>query len=273
MFTKQTIKDIDLKGKTVLLRADYNVPLEGGKITDDYRIKMSLPTVKYLHEHADKLIIISHLGRPKNSQDTQFSLAPVAKRLSQLLDQKVEFVNDCIGKKVADAAAKLPKKGILLLENVRFYEEEGKNDKAFAKKLASIADIYVQDGFGVVHRDQASVTAVTEFLPSVAGFLVEKEVDNITNVMQKPERPLMAIVGGAKIADKIELLEKLIPLADVITLGGAMANPFLAAQGHDVAKSLIEKADIPLAKDIIKKAEAESKKRQFSLIIARCGGC
>lgn len=267
MFTKQTIKDVDLKGKTVLLRADYNVPLQNGKITDDYRIKMSLPTVKYLHEHANKLIICSHLGRPKSAQEKEFSLAPVAKRLSELLDKKVEFVDDCVGKKVSDAAKNLPDKGILLLENVRFYEEEGNNDKNFAKKLASVADVFVQDGFGVVHRDQASVTAVTEFLPSVAGLLVEKEADTITNAMQKPERPLMAIVGGAKISDKIELLDKLIPLADVIALGGAMANPFLAAQGHDVAKSLIEKTDIPLAKEIIKKAEAENKKRRFALII------
>lgn len=267
MFTKQTIKDIDLKGKTVLLRADYNVPFENGKITDDYRIKMSLPTVKYLHEHASKLIICSHLGRPKNAQDKEFSLAPVAKRLSQLLDKKVEFVDDCVGKKVSDAVKKLPEKGILLLENVRFYPEEEANDKVFAKKLASNADVFVQDGFGVVHRAHASTEAITHFLPSVAGELLEREVDTITNAMQNPERPLMAIVGGAKISDKIELLEKLIPLADVIALGGAMANPFLAAQGHDVAKSLIEKSDIPLAKEIIKKAEAETKKRQFSFFI------
>lgn len=267
MFTKQTIKDIDLSGKTVLLRADYNVPLENGKITDDYRIKMSLPTVKYLLEHAEKLIICSHLGRPKGPGDTQFGLEPIAKRLGQLLDQKVEFAHDCIGKETLKAAKNLPPKGILVLENLRFYMQEEANDKDFAKQLTGLADVFVQDGFGVVHRAHASTDAVTQTLPSVAGFLLEKEVDTITTAMQNPKRPLMAIIGGAKISDKIELLEKLIPLADIIALGGAMSNPFLAAQGHDVAKSLYEKSDVPLAKKIIKQAEEEAEKRNFVLMI------
>ena len=263
MFTKQTIRDIDLKGKTVLLRADYNVPLEDGKITDDYRIKQSLPTIEYLLKHDVRLIICSHLGRPKGPADVEYSLFPVAKRLQQLLKRHVTFATDCVGDKAQKAAVGLGVGEVLLLENLRFHPEEEANDDAFARQLASLADIFVQDGFGVVHRAHASTEAVTHHLPSVAGLLLEKEVDTITSVMEKPERPLMAIIGGAKIADKIEVLERFIKIADFVAVGGAMANTFLAAKRTDIAESLFDKADLPLARDILQKAEKEATKRRF----------
>jgi phosphoglycerate kinase len=263
MFSKQTIRDIDLKGKTVLLRADYNVPLEDGKITDDYRIKQSLPTIKYLLEQNVKLIICSHLGRPSGPHDTANSLFPVAKRLKQLLDQPVEFATGCVGEPAQKAASNLKAGEVLLLENLRFHAEEETNDDAFAKQLASLAEVFVQDGFGVVHRAHASTEAITHHLPGVAGLLLEKEVDTITKVMEQPERPLMAIIGGAKIADKLDVLNRFIELADFVAIGGAMANTFLAARGVDVAASLYDKDNLQLAKDILAKAETESKKRPF----------
>jgi len=271
MFTKQTIRDIDVHGKVVLLRADYNVPIEKGKITDDYRIKQSLPTIEYLLGRGAKLIICSHLGRPTGPNDTANSLFPVAKRLKELLKRDVEFVPDCVGDRAEKAAAKLQNGEVLLLENLRFHAEEEKNDEAFAKQLASLADVFVQDGFGVVHRAHASTEGVTHFLPSVAGLLLEKEVDTITNVMHKPERPLAAIIGGAKIADKIDILHRFIELADFVAIGGAMANTFLVAEGIDVAQSLYDKADLPVAKDILRKARAEAKKRRFIFAIPRDG--
>lgn len=263
MFTKQTIRDIDLEGKIVLLRADYNVPLNNGKITDDYRIKQSLPTVQYLLEHHARLIICSHLGRPKSPADTDASLAPVAKRLQQLLDKPVNFASDCVGEATQKAVTELQPGQILLLENLRFHAEEEINDEAFAKQLASLAQIFVQDGFGVVHRAHASTDAVTHYLPAVSGLLLEKEVDTITNVMEQPERPLMAIVGGAKIADKIDILHRFIDLADFVAVGGAMANTFLAARGHDIGDSLYDKDNLHVAKEILHKADLESKKRGF----------
>ena len=271
MFTKQTIRDIDVHGKVVLLRADYNVPIEKGKITDDYRIKQSLPTIEYLLGRGAKLIICAHLGRPTGPNDTANSLFPVAKRLKELLKRDVEFVPDCVGDRAEKAAAKLQNGEVLLLENLRFHAEEEKNDEAFAKQLASLADVFVQDGFGVVHRAHASTEGVTHFLPSVAGLLLEKEVDTITNVMHKPDRPLAAIIGGAKIADKIDILHRFIELADFVAIGGAMANTFLVAEGIDVAQSLYDKADLPVAKDILRKARAEAKKRRFIFAIPRDG--
>lgn len=263
MFTKQTIRDIDLSGKTVLLRADYNVPLEDGKITDDYRIKQSLPTINYILEHNAKLIIIAHLGRPKGPKDVEFSLFPVAKRLQQLLDRQVGFAPDCVGEPAKKAAKGLKLGQVLVLENLRFHPEEEANDPDFAKELAGLADVFVQDGFGVVHRAHASTSAVTKYLPSVSGLLLEKEVDTITKVMEHPERPLVAIVGGAKIADKIEILHKFIEIADFVAVGGAMANTFLAARGLDIAASLYDKADVPVARDILRKAGRQAKQRRF----------
>lgn len=267
MFTKQTIRDIDLKGKTVLLRADYNVPLADGKITDDYRIQQSLPTIQYLLDQGVKLIICSHLGRPSGPNDLSNSLFPVAKRLQQLLDRPVAFATDCVGENATHAAADLKLGSVLLLENLRFHPEEEANDDAFAGQLASLAEVFVQDGFGVVHRAHASTAGVTKYLPSVAGLLLEREVDTITNVMEAPERPLMAIIGGAKIADKIEILHRFIEIADFIAVGGAMANTFLAAQGIEIGESLYDKADVPVARDIIRKAGAQAKERPFVFAI------
>jgi phosphoglycerate kinase len=267
MFKKQTINDIDLSGKTVLLRADYNVPLEDGKISDDYRIKQSLPTVKFLLDKKVRLVICSHLGRPKGPGDKANSLLPVAQRLQKLLGSPVAFAADCVGPVAAKAIDELKPGQVLLLENLRFHPEEEKNDDKFAKQLAEKADIFVQDGFGVVHRAHASTEAVTKYLPSVAGLLLKKEVDIITDVMHKPERPLAAIVGGAKIADKIEIIHRFIEIADFVAVGGAMANTFLAAKGVDVADSLYDKSDIPVAKDVMRKAAAEAKKRRFIFAI------
>lgn len=271
MFTKQTIRDINLHGKTVLLRADYNVPLSDSKITDDYRIKQSLPTIEYLLSQNVRLIICSHLGRPTGPSDTAHSLFPVAKRLQQILDRHVQFATDCIGEAAEKPAKSLGNGDVLLLENLRFHPEEEANDDDFAQKLASLVDIFVQDGFGVVHRAHASTEAITHHIPSVAGLLLEKEVDTITRVMQKPERPLMAIVGGAKIADKLDVLHKFIEIADFVAVGGAMANTFLAAKGIDVADSLYDKAELSVAKDIMHKAALEAKKRRFVFAIPHDG--
>lgn len=267
MFSKQTINDIDLDGKTVLLRADYNVPIENGKITSDYRIEQSLPTIHALLQRNVKLIICSHLGRPSGPGDIQYSLFPVAKRLGQILDRPVEFATDCVGEPATKAAASLKNGHVLLLENLRFHPEEKADDDALAKQLASLADIFVQDAFGASHRKDASMAAITHHLPSVAGLLLVKEVETITKVMEQPDRPMMAIIGGAKIADKIDVLNRFIEMADCVAVGGGMANTFLAAQGIDVADSLYDKADLPQAKDLLRKAEDEAGKRPFVLAI------
>jgi 3-phosphoglycerate kinase len=267
MFTKQTIKDFDLDGKTVLLRADYNVPLKDGTITDDYRIQQSLPTIHYLLDKQVKLIICAHLGRPKGPSDSSASFFPVAKRLAQLLDKPVAFATDCVGEAAHTAAGKVSQGQVLLLENLRFHPEEEANDDGFAAQLAELAEVFVQDGFGIVHRAHASTEAITHHLPSIAGLLLESEVDTITNVMEAPERPLMAIVGGAKIADKIDVLHRFIEIADFVAVGGAMANTFLVAQGHAVADSLYDKEDVPIAQDIIRKAGLQAKDRRFTFAI------
>ena len=272
MFTKKTVKDIDLNGKTVLLRADYNVPLENGQITDDYRIQQSLPTIRYLLEKGVKLVICSHLGRPDGKPSPDDSLFPVAKRLGELLGiDTVTFAPDCIGPETQKAVTALQSGHVLLLENLRFHPEEEKNDQQFAGQLASLADVFVQDGFGVVHRAHASTVAITKFLPSVAGLLLEKEVDTITSVMENPKRPLMAVIGGAKISDKIDVLNKFIDIADVVAVGGAMANTFLAAEDIPVAKSKIEPEDINVAKDIIGRARAKAKSQHFVLYLPQDG--
>ncbi|HYH36275.1 MAG TPA: phosphoglycerate kinase [Candidatus Saccharimonadales bacterium] len=271
MFTKQTIRDIDLKGKTVLLRADYNVPVQDGKITDDYRIKQSLPTVEYLLDQDVRLIICSHLGRPKDASDTGLSLFPVAKRLKQLLDRPVEFVTDAGGPLTQKAVAGMEPGGVLVLENLRFFPGEKANDDDFAKSLAALADVFVQDGFAVAHRQDASTDAVTRYLPSVGGLLLEKEVNTITQVMEAPKKPVMAIVGGAKIADKLDALNRFIDIADFVAIGGAMANTFLVAQGIGVGSSLYDKDGVPTARKIMEKAAAEAKKRPFVLAIPHDG--
>lgn len=271
-FSKKTIRDIDLQGKKVLLRADYNVPLdESGNITDDYRIKKSLPTIQYLLDKDCKIIICSHLGRPTGPADKAFSLNPVAKHLSELLGRQVTFVQDCIGPAAEKASQNIQAKQIVLLENLRFHPEEKANDDNFAAELAKLAEVFVQDGFGVVHRSDASTVAITHHLPSVAGLLLENEVDTITNVMEKPTRPLVAIVGGAKIADKIEILNRFIDIADVVAVGGAMANTFLLAEGVKIGKSLSDPSDLPLAKDILDKARTKAKKQSFVFYLPQDG--
>ncbi len=263
MFTKKTVRDIDLKSKTVLMRADYNVPIENGRITDDYRITQSLDTVQYLLSQNCKVIICSHLGRPEGKPNPELSLFPVAKKLHELIGKQVQFVPDCIGDQVKKTADSLKEGHILLLENLRFHPEEEANDDNFASQLASLANIFVQDAFGAAHRAHASTEAVTRHLPSVAGLLLEREVDTITQAIHDPKRPLMAIIGGAKIADKLEILKRFIQIADIVAVGGAMANTFLVAEGIHVGASLYDKEDLDTAKSILSLAKDEEQKRRF----------
>lgn len=243
LLPKQTIKDVPIDGKTVLIRADYNVPLEeDGTIADDYRVKQSLATLHYLLEQNCKIVIISHLGRPDGEVNKKYSLEPVAQHLSNLIGKPVHFVPDCIGDRVAHSVKELGKGSIFLLENVRFYAEEEKNDEEFARKLArdSQANYFVQDGFGVVHRAHASTEAVTHYLPSLAGLLIEKEYTNLVQVRDHPKRPLVAVLGGAKISDKIQVVDDFVKKADKVIIGGAMANNFLKWEGYEVGKSKVE---------------------------------
>lgn len=271
MFTKKTIKDIDLNGTRILLRADYNVPLEQGRITDDYRIKQSLLTIRFLLERGCRVAIVSHLGRPDGKPDAQYSLRPVAERLQELLGTAVGFLPDCVGQDVHDKVWGLERSQVVLMENLRFHPEEEQNDDGFGKALASLCEVFVQDGFGVVHRAHASTDAVTRHVYSIAGLLLEREVDTITNVMEAPERPLMAVVGGAKIADKIEIINRFIEIADFIAIGGAMANTFLAAEGINVAHSKYDDADIPTAKAILAKAREKAKTVPFVFYLPQDG--
>lgn len=271
-FWKKTIREYDLYGKTILLRADYNVPVDDkGRITDDYRIEKSLPTIHYLLEQNCKVIICSHLGRPEKPNDPLCSLRPVARRLGKLLDRDVSFVDDCIGEKVEEAARKLDNGHILLLENLRYHPEEEANDDGFAKKLAGLAEVFVQDGFGVAHRAHASTDKVARHLPSLAGLLLEKEVDTITNAMDNPNRPLMTIIGGAKISDKIDILNRFLDIADFVAVGGAMANTFLLAEDIDIGKSLADPDDVGLAKEIIERARKKSKEQRFIFYLPQDG--
>lgn len=273
MFTKKTLNDIDLNGKYVLLRADYNVPIKDGVIQSNYRIKQSLPTIRALQSKNCKIVICSHLGRPNSSEDKQFSLKPVAKELSKLLGQSVNFASDCVGEEVKSAASRLKPTEILLLENLRFHPEEKKNDQDFAELVvdSTRAEVLVQDGFGVVHRAHASTDAIARKIPAVAGLLLEREVDTITNVMQNPKKPLMAIVGGAKIADKIDIINSFIEKADIVAIGGAMANTFLSAQDIEIGSSLVDTEELDTARDVIEKARAESKKRKFVFYLPQDG--
>ncbi|HEV2403078.1 MAG TPA: phosphoglycerate kinase [Candidatus Saccharimonadales bacterium] len=271
MFTKKTVHDVDTKGKRILLRADYNVPVDDGVIRDDYRIQQAVPTLKALLEQDARIVICSHLGRPGGKIDAKLSLKPVAKHLEKLLGQTVQFTDDCIGEAVEKLAGQLQPRQVLLLENLRFHPEEEQNDDGFAMNLAKLGELFVQDGFGVVHRSHASTEAITHHLPSVAGLLLEREVDTITRVMSTPERPLMAIIGGAKISDKIDVLNRFIEIADFIAIGGAMANTFLAAQGVDIAKSRYDQSDVPIAKDILDQAREKAKRQRFIFYIPEDG--
>lgn len=253
------MRDVPLDGKTVLVRADYNVPLENGEIKDDYRIRSSVPTIQALLARGCTVVIVSHLGRPEGKVVPELSLEPVAHHLGKLLDLNVHFVDDCIGDKVVMAVKQAPKKSVLLLENVRFYPGDEANDVGFAKQLAgsSQASYFVQDGFGVAHRAQASTSTITQFLPSVAGLLLEKEYTTITEAMERPKRPLVAVMGGAKISDKIQLVERFVAIADKIIIGGAMANNFLRYKGFPVGKSLVEDDVDGVIKTIYAAAQAK----------------
>ncbi|HVP20804.1 MAG TPA: phosphoglycerate kinase [Anaerolineaceae bacterium] len=252
MFNKKTIRDIDVNGKKALVRVDFNVPLKDGKVGDDTRIKAALPTIQYLLDHGAAVILCSHLGRPKGGPDPKLSLKPVAEHLSGLLGKPVAFAEDCVGP-VAEAAAKALKPGsVLLLENTRFHPEEEKNDLKFAEQLASLADVYVNDAFGSAHRAHASTEGVTHFLPSVAGFLMEKEIKYLSQAIDNPKRPFVAILGGAKISDKIGVIKNLLTKADTILIGGGMANTFLKAQGYPMGDSLVENEALDTATELLK---------------------
>lgn len=253
---KKTVRDLDVAGKKVLVRVDFNVPLnDKGEITDDTRITASLPTIQYLLEQKAAVILMAHLGRPKGQVKPELSLAPVAKHLGKLLGKKILFAPDCVGEAAQAAASKLKPGHILLLENLRFHKEEEKNDMDFAEKLASLADLYVNDGFGVSHRAHASVEGVTHFLPAAAGFLLEKEIQYVGQAVTNPLHPFVAIIGGAKVSDKIGVISNLLDKVDILLIGGGMANTFLAAQGYKMGKSLVEEDKLDLAKELLAKAK------------------
>jgi len=252
MFSKKTVTDIDVKGKRVLVRVDYNVPIKDGKVADDTRIVAAMPTLNYLLDHGAAVILCSHLGRPKGGPDPKYSLIPVADYLSGLLGKRVAFVEDCIGPK-AEAAAKALKPGdVLLLENTRFHPEEEKNNPEMARQMASLADIYVNDAFGSAHRAHASTEGVAHYLPAVAGFLMEKEIQYLGQAIANPKRPFVAIMGGAKISDKIGVIRHLLTISDQVLIGGGMANTFFKAQGYPVGDSLVEEDALETARELVK---------------------
>ena len=250
---KKTVRDIDVQGKKVLVRCDFNVPLDGGHITDDRRITEALPTIRYLVERGALVILASHLGRPKGVTP-EFSLAPVAKRLSELLGKNVLLLPDCVGPAVQSAIQKANRGDVLLLENVRFHPEEEKNDPAFAKELASLADLYVNDAFGTAHRAHASTEGVAHDLPGVAGFLIEKEIDYLGKAIEDPKRPFIAIMGGSKVKDKIALIDNLLPKVDRLLVGGGMVFTFLKSQGHPIGKSLLDEGNVEYCARLMKES-------------------
>ena len=258
---KKSIEDIDVKGKKVLARCDFNVPLDGdGNITDDKRIVESLPTIKYLLGQGAKLILCSHLGRPKGEFNMKYSLKPVAKRLSELLGMDVPIADDVIGDSAKALAAKLQDGQCMLLENLRFHKEEEKNDDGFAKALASFAEVYVNDAFGTAHRAHASTAGVADYLPAVCGYLIEKEISVMGGALNNPTRPFVAILGGAKVADKLKVIENLLTKVDTLIIGGGMAYTFLAAQGKGIGTSLYDAEKLDYCKDMLKKAEEKGVK-------------
>jgi len=249
---KQTIADIDITGKRVLIRADLNVPLEKGEVGDDTRIVAALPTIQYVLANNAIPIVCSHLGRPKGKADARYSLKPVAERLAQLLDCRVQMAPDCIGPDVERMAAAVPRGDVLLLENLRFHAEEEANDPKFAQALASLAEVYVNDAFGSAHRAHASTVGVTAYLPAVAGFLMEKELTFLGEVLAAPSRPFVSLLGGAKVSDKIGVIANLLARVDWLLIGGGMANTFLKAQGYDVGESLVENDKIDVAQRLLR---------------------
>ena len=253
---KKTVRDIDLKGKKVFVRCDFNVPMDENKnITDNTRIVAALPTIKYLLEQNCKIILASHLGRPKGEFKPEFSLQPVAKELSKQLGQEVIMAKDVIGEDAMKKASELKEGEVMLLENVRFHKEETDNDPEFAKKLASMAEVFVNDAFGTAHRAHASTTGIADYLPAVSGFLIEKELKYLGNALENPERPFMAILGGAKVSDKIGVIDSLLEKVDTLMIGGGMAYTFFKAQGYEVGNSICEMDKLDLAKELMQKAK------------------
>lgn len=257
---KATVRDIDLKGKKVLMRVDFNVPLKDGEVADDTRIRRALPTIKYVLEQGASLVLMSHLGRPKGKVVESLRMDPVAKRLSELLGKPVQKLNDCVGDEVEEKVSEMKSGDVILLENTRFHPEEKKNDPEFAKKLARLGEIFVNDAFGTAHRAHASTVGVAEYLPAVAGFLMEKELEFLGKALKSPERPFYAILGGAKVKDKIGVIENLSKICDGILIGGGMAFTFLKAKGYEIGKSLLD-TEID-AKSLMEKIE---KKILFAL--------
>ena len=252
---KMSVKDINVAGKKVLVRCDFNVPLKDGVITNDKRIVAALPTIKYLKENGAKVILCSHLGRPKGEWLPEFSLAPVAKRLSELLECEVRMSKDVIGEDAKDISATIKEGEVALLENVRYYKEETKNVPEFAKELASLAEIFVNDAFGTAHRAHASTTGVADYIPAVCGFLIQKEIDVMGKALDNPVRPFVAVLGGAKVSDKIGVITNLLEKVDTLIVGGAMAYTFLKAEGHNVGISLCEEDKLELASELLAKAK------------------
>ena len=252
---KMSVKDINVAGKKVLVRCDFNVPLKEGVITNDKRIVAALPTIKYLKENGAKVILCSHLGRPKGEWLPEFSLAPVAKRLSELLECEVRMSKDVIGEDAKDISATIKEGEVALLENVRYYKEETKNVPEFAKELASLAEIFVNDAFGTAHRAHASTTGVADYIPAVCGFLIQKEIEVMGKALDNPVRPFVAVLGGAKVSDKIGVITNLLEKVDTLIVGGAMAYTFLKAEGHSVGISLCEEDKLELASELLAKAK------------------
>ncbi len=256
MLNKKTIEDIDVNGKRVLVRCDFNVPQdEEGNITDDRRIVAALPTIKYLIEHNAKVILCSHLGRPKGEFNMKYSLKPIAKRLSELLGKEVKMADDVIGDSAKGLAASLGEGDVMLLENVRFHKEEEANEMAFSKALAELADVYVNDAFGTAHRAHASTEGVAKYLPAVCGYLIQKEINVMGKALNNPVRPFVAILGGKKVSDKINVITNLIDKVDELLIGGGMAYTFFKAKGYEIGKSICEDDKVELAKELMEKAE------------------
>ncbi|MCE5204054.1 MAG: phosphoglycerate kinase [Coriobacteriales bacterium] len=254
MFTKKTVKDIDVRGKRVLVRVDFNVPLAEGSVTDDTRVRAALPTLRYLVDHGARVIVVSHLGRPKGAPDPRYSLRPVRRVLQRLLGRNVVFVDDIVGDEAHEAVGRMVDGEIVMLENVRFHPGEEANDPVFARELASLADMYVNDAFGAAHRAHASTAGVAAHLPAVAGLLLAREVETLTSMLTNPERPFVAILGGSKVSDKIGVIDRLLDCVDALLIGGGMCFTFLVAKGVAVGRSLVEAEWIERAKSMLDKA-------------------
>ena len=269
---KKTVRDIEWAGKTAVCRCDFNVPLEDGRITDDTRIRASLPTISYLVENAACVVLMSHLGRPKGEPKAELSLAPVAARLSELLGQKVEFISsdEVVNQEVAEKVKALEPGQVALLQNVRFRKEEEKNDPEFAKSLAGLGDVFVQDAFGTSHRAHASTTGIADYIPAVSGFLIEKEVKFLGSAVENPERPFVAIMGGAKVGDKISVIRNLLKKVDTLIIGGGMAYTFYKALGYEIGTSILDADSVDVAKDLLETAKSLGVKMMLPVDVV-CG--